>query len=189
MSEVWIWLIIISLLAAITGIYIAMKPVIQRKLWGILALELFLSLIFWRILLVLPINVLYALTLASTPLLVLTFLVLTALGKRYRAAVQAQDQALEQALSIRVLLSCSLGLFTMACIFTLLQRSPNIQYAASLVQAVFVALLAFLAGFRGVTASRKSTRSYALNFIVSLALIALAIWILYLFARNIFHLL
>ncbi len=175
MSDLWNWLILILLLAVIPGIYIVRKPAIQRKLWSILTLELFLLLILGQILTALPINTLYALTLASTPLLALAFLVLNALGKRYRAAIQAQDQAQEYALSIRILLSCSLGLLTMICIFTLLQRSPDIQCIVSLIQAVLVALFLFVVGFRGITTSRRSTRWFSLNFALSVSLIACSI--------------
>jgi hypothetical protein len=190
MPDVWGWLTGILLFAVIAVIYIARRPASQRKLFSILAIELVLGLILEWILAALPLNTLYVLTLASTPLLAIGFLVLNALGKRIRAAIQAQDRAQENALSIRFVLASALVLLPMLFIFTLVQRLPNIQRTASLVIAVLFPLMLLVAGFRGAIISlRQPTRWYSLQFALSVISIASSILFAYLFAHNVFHVL
>jgi len=190
MLDVWIWPGVILLFAVIAGIYIIRRPASQRKVWIILAIEFILFLILMQIVYLLPLNTLYALTFASTLLLAPGFLIFKALGKRIGAATQAEDETQAYTLFIRILLTFPLFFLTPICIFTLVESSPNIQRVGSLISAAFVALFVLVVGLEGVIRSlRRPTRRYSLRFVLDVALIACSMWIVYLLAQFIFHVL
>ncbi len=125
------------------------------------------------------------------PLLAIGFLVFSALGKRIRAAMQAQDQTQEKALIIRfLLLSFPLFLLPLMLIFILIQRSPNIQHMLVLVQPMFVVVALLVAGFRGAMTSLRQPAGWrSFQFILSTIAIAGSILFAYLLAHSVFHML
>lgn len=190
MAATWIWPIIIVLFAAISVIYIVRRPASQRLPLSICAVEILLFEILTPIIEPLPLNMLYVLILASTPLLAIGFLVLSAVGKRIRAAIQTQDKTQERALTIRFLLFCPLILLPSFFIFLLIQRSPNIQNMLVLVELMFFVVAMPIAGFRGAIISLRQPDGWrSFQFILSAIAIASSILFAYLLAHSVFHVL
>lgn len=190
MPDVWIWLTVTLLFAVIATIYIARKPSSQRKHWSIIAIATFLLVIFIQILEPLPLNTLYVLILASTPLLATGFLVLNSLGKRIRAAIQVQDGAQESALITSFLLASSVVLLPVGLIYILIQRSPNIQRMVNLAGLIFFVVILFIAGFKeAIISLREPTGWRSFRFVLALVLISFATLLAYLVAHTVLHVL
>ena len=190
MPAIWIWPIIILPLVVISALYLVRRPASHRLPVSICIVEVLLFGILTSIIEPLPLNILYVLILASTPLLAIGILVISALGKRIRVAIQTQDEAQEKALTIRFLLSSPLILLPGIFIFLLIQRSPNIQHMLVLVQPMFVVVALLVAGFRGAMTSLRQPAGWrSFQFILSAISIAGSILFAYLLAHSVFHVL
>src|SRR5258708_25565162 len=80
MPAIWIWSLIILLFAVISVIYLIRRPASHRLPVSICVVEVLLFGILTSILEPLPLNILYVLILASTPLLAIGILVISALA-------------------------------------------------------------------------------------------------------------
>jgi uncharacterized membrane protein SirB2 len=187
MPAIWVWPIIILPLVVISALYLVRRPASHRLPVSICIVEVLLFGILTSIIEPLPLNILYVLILASTPLLAIGILVISALGKRIRVAIQTQDETQEKALTIRFLLSSPLILLPGIFIFLLIQRSPNIQHMLILVQPMFVVVALLVAGFRGAMTSLRQPAGWrSFQFILSAIAIAGSILFAYLLAHSVF---